>query len=319
MSLISISAIEDARRQIADAAIRTPLVRFNFPDAPAEIYLKLENLQPIGSFKIRGAANAIARLSKVQLERGVVTASAGNMAQGVAWCARRLGIPCTVIAPATAPDAKINAIERLGGRVVKVSFDEWWRAFEQRSYPGVEGTFIHAFDDLEVMAGNGTIALEILEDLPDVDAVIIPWGGGGLTCGIASALRQLRSTCKIFTAEVSTAAPLAASMATGVPTPIDYQPSWVDGIGARAVFPQMFERARSLIDGSLVADLNSVATALRLLAQHNHIIAEGAGACPVACALSGNAAPGKLVCIISGGNIDAPKLAQLLQNLPNVL
>jgi threonine dehydratase len=312
VSLIPISDIEDARRRIADAAIRTPLVRLNLQDAPAEIYLKLENLQPIGSFKIRGAANAIARLSKEQLERGVVTASAGNMAQGVASCARRLGIPCTVIAPATAPDTKIKAIERLGGRVVKVSFDEWWRAFEQRSHPGIEGTFIHAFDDPDVMAGNGTIALEILEDLPDVDGVIIPWGGGGLTCGVASALRAIHPSCKIFTAEVSTAAPLAASMAAGVPTTIDYRPSWVDGIGARAVFPQMFERARTLIDGSLVADLDSVANALRLLVQHNHIIAEGAGACPVACALSGQAIPGKLVCIISGGNIDATKLASVL-------
>ena len=311
MSLISISAVEDARRRIADGAIRTPLVRLNVPHAPAEIYLKLENLQPIGSFKIRGAANAIARLPKEQLERGVVTASAGNMAQGVAWCARRLGIPCTVIAPSTAPETKINAIERLGGRVLKVSFDEWWRAFEQRSHPGVEGTFIHAFDDPDVMAGNGTIALEILEDLPDVEGVIIPWGGGGLTCGIASTLHSLRPSCKVFTAEVSTAAPLAASMAAGVPTTIDYQPSWVDGIGARAVFPQMFERARSLIDGTLVADLDAVASALRLMAQHNHIIAEGAGACPVACALS-SALPGKLVCIISGGNIDAAKLAQIL-------
>ncbi len=287
-------------------------MRLNVPDTAADIYLKLENLQPIGSFKIRGAANAIAHLSPAQLERGVVTASAGNMAQGVAWCARRLGIPCTVIAPATAPDAKVNAIERLGGRVVKVSFDEWWRAFEERAYPGVEGTFIHAFDDPQVMAGNGTIALEILEDLPDPDAVIIPWGGGGLTCGIASALRQLKPSCKIFTAEVSTGAPLAASMKAGAPTTIDYQPSWVDGIGARAVFPQMFERARSLIDGSLVADLDSVAAALRLLVQHNRIVVEGAGACPVACALSGNVGPSKIVCIISGGNIDASKLGALL-------
>jgi len=312
VGLISITAIEDARRRIADAAIRTPLVRLNVSDAPAEIYLKLENLQPIGSFKIRGAANAIAHLPEEQLERGVVTASAGNMAQGVASCARRLGIPCTVIAPSTAPETKISAIERLGGRVVKVSFDEWWRAFEERSYPGVEGTFIHSFDDPDVMAGNGTIALEILEDLPDVDAVIVPWGGGGLTCGIASALRSLRPACKIFTAEVSTAAPLAASMASGVPTTIDYQPSWVDGIGARAVFPQMFERARSLIDRSLVADLDSIASALRLLAEYNHIIAEGAGACPVACALSGSAGRGKLVCIVSGGNINPSKLAQIL-------
>ena len=324
---ISLAAIEDARRAIANHAIRTPLVRFNAPGfngaglhatafdshaAPAEIYLKLENLQPIGSFKIRGAANAIARLAPEKLERGVVTASAGNMAQGVALCARSLGVACTVIAPETAPETKITAIERLGGRVIKVSFAEWWRAFEERSFPGVEGTFIHSFDDPDVMAGNGTIALEILEDLPDVDAIVIPWGGGGLTCGIASAIRELRPQCKVFAAEVETAAPLAASLAAGTPTEVDYQPSWVDGIGAKAVFPQMFERARNLINGSLVADLNSVAEALRLLVTHNHIVAEGAGACPVACAVSGKAGTGKIVCIVSGGNIDASKLARVL-------
>ncbi len=221
-------------------------------------------------------------------------------------------VPCTVIAPETAPETKIAAIERLGGRVIKVSFAEWWRAFEERCYPGVDGTFVHAFDDPHVMAGNGTIALEILEDLPDVDAVVIPWGGGGLTCGIASALRELRPSCRIFAAEVETAAPLAASLAAGSPVEISYQPSWVDGIGAKAVFPQMFERARQLIDGSLVAELNSVANALRLMITRNHIIAEGAGACPVACALSGEAGGGKIICIVSGGNIDAAKLSHLL-------
>lgn len=312
LHVISLADIQEARRVIANTAIRTPLIRLNVPDASAEIYLKLENLQPIGSFKIRGAASAIARLTPAELERGVVTASAGNMAQGVAWCARRLGIPCTVIAPATAPETKINAIERLGGRVIKVSFEEWWTAFEQRKHPGVEGTFIHAFDDPHVMAGNGTIALEILEDLPDAEAVVIPWGGGGLTCGIASAIRALRPACKIFTAEVGTAAPLAASLAAGAPVEIDYQPSWVDGIGARAVFPQMFERARRLIDGAFVANLPSIANALRLLIQHNHVVAEGAGACPVACALSGYAGSGKIVCIISGGNIDPSKLARIV-------
>ena len=296
------------------APIRTPLVRLNVDSAPAEIYLKLENLQPIGSFKIRGAASAMARLSPEQLARGVLTASAGNMAQGVAWCARSLRIPCTVIAPETAPETKINAIERLGGRVIKVSFSDWWRAFEERSFPGVAGTFIHSFDDPDVMAGNGTIAVEIVEDLPDVDAIVIPWGGGGLTCGIASVMRELRPSCKIFACEVETAAPLAASLAAGVPTEVAYQPSWVDGIGAKAVFPQMFERARQLIDGSIVADLNSVADALRLLITRNHIVAEGAGACPVACALSGKAGPGKIVCIVSGGNIDAAKLVHILNS-----
>ena len=311
--MISLAEIENARRVIQGAAIRTPLVRLNVLDAPAEIYLKLENLQPIGSFKLRGAANTIARLSSEKLEHGVVTASAGNMAQGVAWCARKLGVSCTVIAPETAPDTKIRAIERLGGRVIKVSFAEWWRAFAERSYPGVEGTFIHSFDDPHVMAGNGTIALEILEDLPDPDAVIIPWGGGGLTCGIASAMRELRPECKIFTAEVATAAPFAASVAAGQPTEVDYQSSWVDGIGAKAVFPNMFERGRRLVDGALVEELSSVAEALRLMAHHNHVIAEGAGACPVACALSGKAGTGKVVCIVSGGNIDHQKLIHILQ------
>src|SRR5215204_339462 len=310
--VISLSAIQEARSVIANTAIRTPLVRLNVTDAPAEIYLKLENLQPIGSFKIRGAANAIARLPPEKLENGVVTASAGNMAQGVAWCARKLGIPCTMIAPLTAPETKINAIEQLGGRVVKVSFDEWWRAFEERSYPGVAGMFIHAFDDPDVMAGNGTIALEILEDLPDVDAVIIPWGGGGLACGIAAALRELRPACRLYAAEVATAAPLAASLEAGAPQQVVYQPSFVDGIGGRGVFPAMFERARRLLDGSLVAGLEQVASALRLLAERNRVVAEGAGACPVACALEGSAGAGKVVCVVSGGNIDLAKLCAIL-------
>jgi len=308
----TVAQVRDAREAIAGAAIRTPLVRLNTSDAPAEIYLKLENLQPIGSFKIRGAANAMAHMNAAQLERGVVTASAGNMAQGVAWRARELGIACTVIAPDTAPQTKIGAIERLGGRVLKVSFDEWWRAFEERRYPGVEGMFIHAFDDLNVMAGNGTIGLEILEDLPDFDAVVIPWGGGGLTCGIASVLRELKPKCKIFAAEVATAAPLIVAWKTGSPQVIEPQRSFVDGIGGKSVFPQMLERARRLIDGALVARVNEVATAVRLIAERNRVIAEGAGATPVACALAGLAGTGKVVCVVSGGNIDLAKLAEIL-------
>lgn len=310
--LPSLSEINDARNMIANAAIRTPLVRLNVTDTPAEIYLKLENLQPIGSFKIRGAANAMGHMTPEMLSRGVLTASAGNMAQGVAGRAHELGIPCTVVAPETAPDTKVRAIERLGGRVIKVPFEEWWRAFEERAFPGVEATFIHSFDDVNVMAGNGTIALEIVEDLPEFDAVVIPWGGGGLTCGIATALRALKVNCRIYAAEVATAAPLTASLAAGSPQSVEYQPSFVDGIGARLVFPQMLERAKGLIDGSLVADLDSVASALRLIAERNHIIAEGAGACPVACALSGQAGNGKVVCIVSGGNIDPRTLCGIL-------
>jgi threonine dehydratase len=309
---VSLAAITDARRHIAASALRTPLVRLNVAEAPAEIYLKLENLQPIGSFKIRGATNAMAHIGADQLRRGVLTASAGNMAQGVAWRARELGIPCTVVAPDTAPQTKLQAIERLGGRVIGVPFDRWWQTFVERAYPGVDATFIHAFDDPHVMAGNGTIGLEVLEDLPDADAVVIPWGGGGLTCGIASAVRAKKPDCRVYAAEVATAAPLAASLAAGSVQVVDYQPSFVDGIGSKTVFAQMLERARRLIDGSLVATLAEVAAAVRLLAERNRVIAEGAGACPVACALAGKARGGKVVCVVSGGNIDMKKLCTIL-------
>jgi threonine dehydratase len=313
---VTLAAIEDARQRIARAALRTPLVRLNAPADPAEIYLKLENLQPIGSFKIRGAANAMARLSAEQLRRGVLTASAGNMAQGVAWRARELGIPCTVVAPDTAPAIKLEAIERLGGRVIQVPFERWWQTFQERTYPGVDAAFLHAFDDPDVMAGNGTIGLEILEDLPEADAVVIPWGGGGLTCGIATAVRALRPGCRIYAAEVVTAAPLAASLAAGSPVVVDYRPSFVDGIGSKTVFPQMLERARALIEGSLVVELPEVAAAVRLLAERNRVIAEGAGACPVACALAGKAGGGKVVCVVSGGNINMKTLCQVTGQAP---
>jgi threonine dehydratase len=310
--LPSLAQIHSARETIKGSAIRTPLVRLNTREATAEIYLKLENLQPIGSFKIRGATNAMGHLAPETLSRGVLTASAGNMAQGVAWRARELGIPSTVVAPNTAPDTKIKAIERLGGRVIKVPFEEWWRAFETRTFPGVDATFIHAFDDLNVMAGNGTIAFEIMEDLPEFDAIVIPWGGGGLTCGIAAALRAVNSKCRIYAAEVATAAPLVVSLAAGTPRAVDYQPSFVDGIGAKVVFPQMLDRAKQLIHGSLVAELDEVKSALRLMAERNRIIAEGAGACALACALAGKAGGGKVVCIVSGGNIDFAKLCEIL-------
>jgi threonine dehydratase len=314
--LPTLESILDARRAISGSAIRTPLVRLYADDDgeanSREIYLKLENLQPIGSFKIRGATNAISHIAPELLQRGVLTASAGNMAQGVAWKARDLGINCTVIAPDHAPLAKLEAVERLGAKTIKVSFEEWWRTFERRSYPGINGVYIHAFDDLNVMAGNGTIGLEIVEDLPDADAVVVPWGGGGLACGIAAAIRLLRPACKVYAAEVETGAPLAASLRAGSPQTIDYQTSFVDGIGSKSVFPDMFDRARAVIDGSLVATLDEIRNAIRLLAGRNRIIAEGAGACSVACALAGKAGAGKVVCIVSGGNIDLTKLCEII-------
>jgi threonine dehydratase len=308
---ITLAQVEEARRNIAPVALRTPLVRCNV-DEPAHLYLKLENLQPIGSFKIRGAANVMARTPREQLERGVLTASAGNMAQGVAFCAQRMGIQATIVAPETAPATKIAAVERMGGRVIKVPFADWWRTFETRSYPGVDATFIHAFDDPDVMAGNGTIALELLEDLPDLEAVVIPWGGGGLSCGIASVLRARAPRVRIYAAEIETAAPLAASLAAGEPRTVEYKPSFVDGIGSKMVFPNMLEQARRLLDGSLVVTLGEAAQAMKLVAERNRVIIEGAAACAVAAAVSGRAGSGKIVAIVSGGNIDLDKFGQVV-------
>ena len=310
--MIPLAEIRAARERIGGAAIRTPLVRLNVDDAPADIYLKLECLQPIGSFKIRGASNRMALASKAELARGVWTASAGNMAQGVAWNARRLGIPCTVVVPEGAPATKLAAIERLGGTVVAVPHDEWFDTFRTRRREGIEGLFVHAFSDDAVMAGNGTIGLEILEDLPDVDAVVVPFGGGGLSCGIASALRALRPTTKVFAAEVATSAPLSASLAKGEATSIDSVRSFVDGIGGPRVFPEMFALAKELLDGALVSSLEEVAAAVRLLVERNRIVAEGAGAASVAAALAGRAGRGKVVCIVSGGNIDTAALRTIL-------
>src|SRR5215207_1065773 len=310
---VSLDDIRAARERIAGSVIRTPLVRLNVDGAPADIYLKLENLQPIGSFKLRGAGNAIGLASREQLEKGVYTASAGNMAQGVAWNARRLGIPCNVIVPDHAPETKLAAITRLGGKIIKVSFDDWWQVIVTHQYPGMEGLFVHPVSDPAVMAGNGTIGLEIVEDLPDVDTILIPYGGGGLSCGIASGVRALKPDTKIYACEVETSAAFSAALSAGEMTKIDYQASFVDGIGSGMVLADMWPLAQKLLDGSLVSSLAEAAEAVRLLAERNRVIAEGAGATPVAAALSGKAGGGKVVCVISGGNIDFEKLTKIFK------
>jgi threonine dehydratase len=282
-------------------------------DSPAEIYLKLENLQPIGSFKLRGAYNAMRRASREELAGGVVTASAGNMAQGVAWAARELGVPAKIVVPEHAPETKLAAIARLGGEVVKAPFEQWWQAIEEHHFEGVEGLFVHPVENDRVMAGNGTIGLEIIEDLPDVDAIAIPWGGGGLTTGIASAVKQLRPETKIYAVEPETAAPLTATLAGGgEPVEVAYAASFVDGAGSRALLPRMWELARPLVDGAYAASLEDTGAAVRLLAERARVIAEGAGALAVAAALSGKFGEGKLVCVVSGGNIDFSTLTKLL-------
>jgi len=310
--VIALADIEAARARIAGSVIRTPLVRLYIEGAPAEIYLKLENLQPINSFKIRGATNAVMLAPADAWAKGLVTASAGNMAQGIAWTARALGVPATIVVPDHAPEAKLTAIERLGGRVLKVPYDEWWNIIVTSHVDGVEGLFVHPVQDRAVMAGNGTIGLEILDDLPDPDAVVIPYGGGGLTVGIASAVKALRPATKIFTAEPSTAAALAAALAAGHPADVDYRPSFVDGSGSRRVLDSMWPLVAPLVDGALVIPVAEVAGAVRTLAERVRIIAEGAGALAPAAALSGRAGTGKVVCVVSGGNINLSKLAEIL-------
>jgi threonine dehydratase len=314
---ISLSAIQAARSRIRDAVLRTPLVRLNLNVAGADIFLKLENLQSIGSFKIRGASNAMALADPDLLSQGVYTASAGNMAQGVAWNAQRLNIPCTVVVPDHAPEAKLAAISRLGAEIIKVPFEEWWQVIVTHRFAGLDGFFIHPVSDPAVMAGNGTIGLEILDDLPDVDAVVIPYGGGGLSSGVASAIRALKPDTRVLAAEVATAAPLAASLAAGSPQEVEYKTSFVDGIGGKSILAEMWPLVSQLLDGSLVVELDEVAAAIRILAERNRVIAEGAGAAPVAAAMNGQAGRGNIVCVVSGGNIDRDKLVKILSgNIP---
>ncbi len=304
--------IQAARERLAPHIVRTPLIPLEHENAPAEIYLKLENLQPIGSFKLRGAGNAMAVLDPHRLQLGVYTASAGNMAQGVAWNARRLGARCQVVVPNDAPMAKLEAIARLRGEIIQVPYDEWWEVMMTHRYGDLEGHFIHPVSNKHVVAGNATIGLEIAEQLPDVDSVVAPFGGGGLSCGIAAAFEGLQKKVQVHAAEVDTAAPFAASLAAGEPVSINRTPSFVDGIGGQSMLPEMWPLASSLLSGSIQVSLRSVAQALRHLLERHHVVAEGAGAAAVAAALTGKAGTGKVVCVVSGGNIDKPVLSQII-------
>ena len=309
----SLDAILSARTRLQGIARRTPLLALPTVPGAVSVLAKLENLQPIGSFKLRGAANAMAIAGPEALANGVWTASAGNMAQGVAWCARKLGVRCCVIVPDTAPEAKIAAIGRLGGEVIKVSFDRWWQAMTDRAYPGIDGLFIHPFADAAVMAGNGTIGLELMEDQPEIDAVLVPWGGGGLACGIASAIRHVSPKTRVYAVEVEGAAPLTASFAAGEPATITPVRSFVDGIGGRGVAAEMWPLAQELITGVLRVTVAQVAAAVKLLAEQVRVVAEGAGAAPVAAAMLGVPGATCVACVVSGGNIDATTLATILR------
>jgi threonine dehydratase len=310
--VISVDEIRRAREVIAGVAVRTPLVRLDV-DADAEIWLKLELLQSVRSFKIRGAGNAILQATDEELAGGVFTASAGNMAQGVCVAARLRGVPATIVVPEHAPQAKLDAIARYGGRVIKVLYDEWWNTMITGRYEGLDGLFLHPVDNDRVMAGNGTIGLELREQADDFDTVVVPWGGGGLFTGIATAVKTERPEVQMWVAEPETGAPVTASRAAGEPVEVEYTPSFVDGSGARALIPRVWGLAERYIDGSLALTLDETAAALRLVAERARVIAEGAGALPVAAALSGRVPGKKIVCIVSGGNIDTSVLARILE------
>jgi threonine dehydratase len=318
LGLPSLADIHAARERLAGLAIRTPLIKLavqshESPVTSHELFLKLENLQPIGSFKLRGAGNAMRRLEASALQDGVCTASAGNMAQGVAWCARELAVPCRVIVPDKAPAAKLDAVNALGAEVIPVPFADWWRVMETHDTRGVPGTFIHPVENNDVMAGHGTIALEIMEDLPDVDAVIVPFGGGGLISGIGGGLAALKPDVSVFAAEVETAAPLRASFDANEPQAINRIPTFVDGIGGASVLPAMWPLVRQVAKDSIVVTLEEIADAIRLLVRQAHVVAEGAGAAAIAAARTGKARGSRIVCVISGGNLDPSVLATLLQ------
>ena len=310
---ITLAEIQAARKRIGKTIVRTPLVRLELGPGYPDIRLKLENLQPINAYKLRGAANAVAMLSESERSRGVWTISAGNAGQGVAYAARQAGVPCTVVVIETAPESKKERMRSLGAKLIPVPYEVAWRALDERAYPGAEGTFVHPFDDHNFIAGHATMGLEILEDAPDTVAVIAAIGGGGLITGIGSALKALDPRIKIWGVEPETAAPAALSFAMGSPQPFkDWKPSFVDGAGGQSVFPRMWERMKPLVDGHIVVSLDETKKAMRLVAEKTRVIAEGAGALSVAAALTGKAGQGPVVAIISGGNVDLKKFCEIV-------
>src|SRR5512143_1301930 len=312
---IALEEIREARARIAGTVIRTPLVRLELGPGYPDIRLKLENLQPINAYKLRGAANAVAMLSDSARKLGVWTISAGNAGQGVAYAARQAGTPCTVVVIETAPASKIDRMRALGARLVPAPYEVAWKALEERSFPGVEGTFVHPFDDHHFIAGHGTMGLEILEDAPDTAAVIASIGGGGLITGVGSAIKALKPEVKVWGAEPETAAPAALSFAMGSPQAFkEWKPSFVDGAGGQSVFPRMWERMKPVVDGYIVVSLEETKRAMRLMAEKARVISEGAGALPLAAALMGKAGPGPIVAIVSGGNIDLKKFCELISS-----
>jgi len=312
---IELAEIREARERIAGTIVRTPLIRLELgPDYP-DIRLKLENLQPINAYKLRGAANAVAMLSEDQRKRGVWTISAGNAGQGVAYAARQAGVPCSVVAIETAPVSKIERMKALGAKLILVSYDVAWKALEARSFPGLGGTFVHPFDDHNFIAGHATMGLEILEDAPDVAAVIAGIGGGGLITGVGSAIKALKPEIQVWGAEPETAAPAALSFAMGSPQVFhEWTSSFVDGAGGKSVFPRMWQRMKPVVDGYIVVSLEETKRAMRLMAEMTRVISEGAGALPLAAALTGKAGQGPIVAIVSGGNIDLKKFSELIES-----
>ena len=324
MRQISLDAITDAAEHVYQAAVRTPLIKLDLPFAAGgaaapEVYLKLESLQPIGSFKIRGAWNAVRKLTPQQTKDGVWTVSAGNAAQGVAFAARLAGVPCSVMVMDTAPLTKLRSIEKLGAAIVKASYDECWKTVESHGSPRMRGHFVHPFDDDDFIAGNATAGLEILVDLPDVDAVVAALGGGGLLSGICTVMRAKKPHVRVYAAEPETAAPLDLSLKRGEPCYFDaWQPSFVDGAGGKSVLPTMWPLLKSVVDASIVMSLDDIAAAMRKTADRVHVVAEGAGGTAIAAALSGRAGTGKIVAVVSGGNIDLSRFSELVSAHANV-
>jgi threonine dehydratase len=311
---IELEEIRQARERIAKTIVRTPLICLELGAGFPDVRLKLENLQPINAYKIRGAANAVAMLSESERKRGVWTISAGNAGQGVAYAARRAGVPCSVVVIETAPESKIDRMRALGAKLIPVPYDIAWNALEERSYPGVEGTFVHPFDDHNFIAGHGSMGLEILEDAPDAAAVVASIGGGGLITGVGSAIKALKPEVKLYGVEPETAAPAALSFEKGSPQVFqNWKASFVDGAGGQSMFPRMWERMKPVVDGYVVVSLKETKEAMRLMAEKARIISEGAGALPVAAALTGKIGKGPIVAIVSGGNIDIKQFCELIE------
>lgn len=308
----TLTEIEEAANTLRAVAFHTPLVPLHTFDKDTDIYLKLEIHQPIGSFKIRGVFNAVASLDQSERKNGLSTVSAGNTAQALAWTGRYFSVPSRSLMPDTAPQTKIDAVKAYGGQPILVPIAEIFRFLKEQLWENEPYTFIHPWTNRRVMIGHATIGLEIMADLPEVDSVFVPVGGGALIGGIATAIKQRNPSARVYAVEPQGCAALAESFKQNRPASVDCK-TICDGVAVPYMTDEVFGILKEIVDDVLLVSEDTVKQTVKRLALGNRIIAEPSAALPVAAALAmPQSKRGQSVCVVTGGSIDTEKLVGIL-------